>query len=272
MKKNLLSLLLLIPLFNLAFSQEVNYNNRVWAINCGYAGEDTIQGFIADTFNIQGTALWNWGENAISIEGVEPAAPARIYETTRFEWGGADVEYLIKGLNPEETYLVRLHWGELTSAVGGRIFDVVINAIPYEIGLDIFATNGVAAKALVRDYEVPASDTGTIDLLFTNVQADNALINGIEIFRASGVGTAPSLNANDMVRIFPNPAIEQLQVISRDMVSSVSIYNARGSLVYSMSEEFNGEKGISLEGFSKGIYIVKVNTSKGVVNKKLLIK
>jgi hypothetical protein len=182
MKKNVL-LIMLAVFFSFKLFGQPKDDSRIWAINCGYTGDKTFEGFIPDTFNIEGTALWNWGTGSISVEGVPNAAPAEVYETVRFEWSGADVEYMITDLTPNTTYWVRLHFGELSSDSGQRIFDIYLNDNPVEVGFDVFVENdGVAKRALIKEYEVETTSLGSVFILFTNVTVDNACINGIEIF------------------------------------------------------------------------------------------
>ncbi len=86
MKK--LSFLFSLLVFAYGVMNATDYKHRVWAINCGYSGDEVYEGFIKDTFAIKGSALWDWGAGSILTEGVLNAAPAKVYETCRFEWNG----------------------------------------------------------------------------------------------------------------------------------------------------------------------------------------
>jgi hypothetical protein len=270
MKKVLLTLFICSSAITL-FGQS-GYNYRIWAINCGYMEKEIYDGFRPDTFAIKGEALWWWGANAISTLGVVNAAPSKVYETTRFEWSAKDVEYLITGLKPSAEYLVRLHWGDLTEKIGGRVFDVVINDLPYEVGLDICALNGgVPKKALVRDYEIPSNPDGTINLLFTNVAADNACINGIEVYSKEAAGTNPTEELEDQVFIYPNPATDRLIIAGRiSEISSLTIFDVQGKIVGTREVSLMENQKIDISGLAEGFYFLRIRSGKNIITKKFL--
>ena len=246
-----------------------NYQYRVVAVNCGYAEENIYDGFVQDTFAVKGTALWYWGAGAISVEGVQNAAPAEVYETCRFEWNGDDMEYVVTGLVPEREYLIRLHFGELSTSAGARIFDIFINNLPMEIGLDIFVRNGnVANKALVLDYEMDANAAGELDILLTNVIADNNIINGIEIYSKydENVGIEYIEN-NNPFRVIVNKDSKTINVTSSsDNIQEIALYNLQGTSVKNAHDIV-----FSYDGLVKGIYIVKVKIDGRIYSQKVAL-
>ena len=92
--------------------------------------------------------------------------------------------------------------------------------------------------------------------------------------------TVPNLNVSEIilkernVTIYPNPASDVLNIslgssyLEND-VNKISIVDVKGSLVLSLP---NFNSNIDIKKLEKGIYFVKIEFSKSVVTKKLLVK
>ena len=83
-----------------------------------------------------------------------------------------------------------------------------------------------------------------------------------------------SINKNELeasLRIYPNPATTELNIkVSKDVkVNKVSFYSVTGKLLFSTLKTSSN---YDLTNFKSGIYFVKVETNKGVVNKKIIKK
>lgn len=88
-------------------------------------------------------------------------------------------------------------------------------------------------------------------------------------------GNADTTNATNPVEqytyLLPNPAREEVTVMSSFKVRSVELYAADGKLL--MEQEVNGlGTRLSLEGLSAGVYFVRVRTSAGVTTKRLVVE
>ena len=72
-------------------------------------------------------------------------------------------------------------------------------------------------------------------------------------------------------RVFPNPASDVVNVEADSKINSVSIYNYAGATVYSAKvNELNTS--ISTSDLAKGVYLIKIETENGMINKKLIIQ
>lgn len=70
------------------------------------------------------------------------------------------------------------------------------------------------------------------------------------------------------VNVYPNPVADVLFIHASEK-SSVSLYDVRGTLIYSSSISPNNQQ-IDLSNLEKGIYFLKVENSKGVLNERLI--
>jgi hypothetical protein len=76
-----------------------------------------------------------------------------------------------------------------------------------------------------------------------------------------------SVTPDNIIRVFPNPAKEEIFIQSELPVKKVEIYSLTGALLLSESN-FNGK--ISVPALSSGVYILKIHTGSGTVIKKIM--
>lgn len=72
-----------------------------------------------------------------------------------------------------------------------------------------------------------------------------------------------------VISLYPNPVYNQLHVSSYHVVKQVGIYNASGVLVNVGNYNAN-EVSLSVESLPDGLYTVRIETSAGLVNKKIV--
>jgi len=70
--------------------------------------------------------------------------------------------------------------------------------------------------------------------------------------------------------IFPNPARDQLTVRSTGNISNVEVFNLTGHKVYDANVNDNSAV-INVAGFSRGIYILRLQTEQGIENHKFQV-
>ena len=75
----------------------------------------------------------------------------------------------------------------------------------------------------------------------------------------------------EMCYLFPNPTKDYFKVMSHYTINSIQVYDIVGKLILERNVN-NFDAGFDASGFSSGSYIVKINTVKGEVKKKLIIE
>ena len=144
------------------------------------AGGGAVAPFVADTGFDTGN-MFSSGA-AINVSGVTNPAPQGVYQTVRW---ATSFNYTLNGLTAGSSYLVRLHFSELSfTAAGQRTFNVALNGTNVLSNFDIFAAVG-QNHALVREFNATANASGVISLAFTHGTADNPSIAGIELLSNS---------------------------------------------------------------------------------------
>jgi len=103
---------------------------------------------------------------------------------------------------------------------------------------------------------------------------NDAYIDDINIYHSTTTGTS-SISNNQQVSIFPNPSSGnfniQISGPSSDNIM-ISVYNAIGQKIKEVDGKLNGGTSqfeINMEGQSNGIYNVKIESNKTIINKTL---
>jgi glucan endo-1,3-alpha-glucosidase len=156
------------------------------------AGGGAVAPFMAD-------AGFNTGNEFASaattdVGGVNAPAPQAVYQTVRW---APSFYYSLVNLTPGASYLVRLHFAELSfTGAGQRVFNVALNGTSVLSNFDVFAAVGAQNKAVVKEFPISASSTGVLTIAFSRGPVDNPEIAGIEIYSSStGSSTRPPVPA-----------------------------------------------------------------------------
>jgi hypothetical protein len=79
----------------------------------------------------------------------------------------------------------------------------------------------------------------------------------------------PSLE--DGISVYPNPARNILNITSTNDISHVTIMNYVGQVVYNQKVVEDNDLQLNVAGYETGVYMVKVETSTGIIVKKVTI-
>ena len=85
------------------------------------------------------------------------------------------------------------------------------------------------------------------------------------------------VNFDNQFSIYPNPASNNFTINCKnlsDEILQVSIFNSLGQRIYISSESVNPSSNINIDinNWTKGVYIVEINSSLGITRKKLVIE
>lgn len=87
------------------------------------------------------------------------------------------------------------------------------------------------------------------------------------------LGTNFSDSNNSSINVYPNPASDQVFIKSSSVViSTIELFNSQGLFIKSINVDgaSNNYK-LSLQNINPGFYILRINSEKGVISKRLLI-
>lgn len=86
---------------------------------------------------------------------------------------------------------------------------------------------------------------------------------------------AGTMDVNDLelakVQVYPNPVVNQLNINSKERVQEVRIFNVSGQLV--LATKMNADSGtLNVSALKSGVYVIQIQTAKGVQSTKLIKK
>ena len=114
------------------------------------------------------------------------------------------------------------------------------------------------------------------DYMFYNVGGgwNNSQYNGAWMIRPIVSMDNVFLSNNDIIQdvsVYPNPTSNYLHIKTNRFDNQISLYDMSGSLIFNKS--FNkSQLQLNVGGFSEGLYILKIQNSLGVTNRKLIIR
>ncbi|WP_439130873.1 sialate O-acetylesterase [Polaribacter sp.] len=181
-----------------------------------------------------------------------------------------------KNVSPNETINVGVEY----SAAQRRDLQVYIqlNSSPW--------TNYGSTRITVEE----GLSTNNISLTINeNIPLANGAYKIVAILIPEGEGwperldeiTVPNINAvstlstneyKDIgVTIFPNPATNHLKIESAAPISNLKLYSIRGKLLFNKVLNQTNQYQLNLSNYSKGMYFIEVENSKGKLHSKLII-
>lgn len=121
------------------------------------------------------------------------------------------------------------------------------------------------ASVVTCDAADLAIGTYTATLRFISNDPVNPTIDVPVTFTVAGVGMGE--NSKLGVAVYPNPAIDVINVIANDKINGITITDFTGKLVYTGTST-----SINVSNFSTGVYFIQTITEKGTVNSKFIKK
>ena len=73
------------------------------------------------------------------------------------------------------------------------------------------------------------------------------------------------------VAMFPNPAQSEVTLLADDNILNVSVYNLLGQQIETLDLNKTSQYQLNTSGLAAGVYVLKIKTEKGLVNKRLII-
>jgi flagellar hook assembly protein FlgD len=89
--------------------------------------------------------------------------------------------------------------------------------------------------------------------------------------RPDSLSLANEIDINNTCNILPNPAKNNIKIISQFKVKDIEIYNISGIKLKTIPIN-DYEKYIDISDLIQGTYIIKINTPRGIATKKLLVE
>lgn len=145
------------------------------SISCGGSAASP---FVADTDFASGSTSSTTHAISTSDWLTSPVPPQSVLQTNRH----GQMTYRMGGFTAGSRHTVTLYFVEhFFSAVGKRLFDVIINGSKVLSGFDVFADAGGQFIAVQHTFTTTANASGQVVVQFVTGAADNPIVNGIVV-------------------------------------------------------------------------------------------
>lgn len=161
-----------------------------------------------------------------------------------------------------------LYARELTDQYGAETMKIWVSSTNNEISsFSNIATESIGTTEWTEyTYNIPA---GT-KYVAINCNSTDVFALFIDDVVISGGTTSVAEVSNNEVSVYPNPANNVVNVNANSNIDNVEIYSISGQKVGDFSA--NGTTtSINTESLSAGMYLMKINTENGVINKKFSV-
>lgn len=154
-----------------------------------------------------------------------------------------------------------------------------------DAGEQLFTVSATTTTPISRSFTVPTSVTTGATRMRVSMKY-NGVPTSCETFSYGEVedytvnvvaaredlSVVPTLNEGFDIQIYPNPAKDVAHIkLVGSQSASLQVFDMAGRNVYNANIDENGEHTIRLEQFEKGIYLINLQTSNGVIERKKLV-
>ena len=147
------------------------------------------------------------------------------------------------------------------------VFNIINSGRGYQAGnpIQLKIWNSFTQKTSLAEYEM--SDPYNEAYMQKVYPAEDGLYSVIKIsINSNGVE-----NIENEISIYPNPAIEKVNIVSNEIIKNMQIVNFLGKVVLNV-EVNNLQTIVNTSEFQSGVYIFKINTDNSTFVKKVTVK
>jgi hypothetical protein len=184
-----------------------------------------------------------------------------VIEQTPFSYGQTkNVEVIIKNIGQSDinNVFAKFYIGGGFTAIQDSVYIGTI--LPNQIDTLVFQLTAPAFDTIVHF---------TIDLEATNGEMDG--IGGALLVKAGSQSSLSNNNANFSVKLWPNPAKNQLNISTNYSDYRIDILNLEGRIIKSINSK-DSSLTIDVEGFENGIYLIKGSKKGSTIFQEKFIK
>lgn len=147
------------------------------------------------------------------------------------------------------------------------VTDAIWSASSNQSWLIVNPTSGTGNATITLTAE--ANNTASERTAIVTVSASGLPSQTITVKQAGETTGIEDLTSNP-ISVYPNPTTHIFAVNGFDGIATVEIFNITGELKMKYTTEAN--RSISVGNLTKGLYVLKISTTSGIVSKKLVIE
>lgn len=166
------------------------------------------------------------------------------------------------------------NWVEYQTGNSSNILDLYFfdNTFGYLVGGTLTATSlqRTVNGGVFWGNEAPNTGAGLFSIDFVGTTGFAVGVNGTVLKSVITVETDDWANIAPAVVVFPNPVLDEFQVVAEQPIRFIEIFDASGRLVRRKVDFNNGKANIDASALPTGCYFLKIGVDEGVVVKKLV--
>lgn len=132
----------------------------------------------------------------------------------------------------------------------------------------------------IRDDILRTNTSQSMDLEITNIRLISNDNRTLGTNAQTGVVTVNlNTSTNELeetdyeLAVFPNPAKNEVQVLSQDAnIQNIAVYDARGLMVLQLNTLNSTTERLNISNLAAGLYLIQVNTDKGMKTERLVVR
>ncbi|HNR18841.1 MAG TPA: T9SS type A sorting domain-containing protein [Bacteroidia bacterium] len=137
----------------------------------------------------------------------------------------------------------------------------------------VVVVDNIGARITSPGYmTMPVSISNVYAINFAeNILSITTLGDSVVVDTTGTVGINNLINLNSAVLVYPNPSKDKINIKSNKLViENAELINAMGKVLTQTKAEANAVE-VNLQNITSGIYVLRIKTDKGVVNKKIQV-
>ncbi len=119
----------------------------------------------------------------------------------------------------------------------------------------------------ITDFDGDTFPVGTPDIGIQEYQITELSKSSQKLNKANSLNKTQLKIDDSELSVYPNPSMATLSIVSKNKINSVKVYNMTGELI---TLNYIAKDKLNLSSLNKGIYIIKIETSKNTYFKKII--
>jgi len=192
---------------------------------------------------------------------------------------------LINTSNLQQVRAVKMFLTDVNGNVLNVVFEDVLTFAPNEtktFSRDTHNSLGLTVGSTPDNYKLDLRADNTSDLNAISITSPQISCNtGVTncnpqqfaiIANTDNCGTTSILETlNSEINIFPNPASENLNIVSNNIINNIEIVDVTGKIQYSQPKIDSKYFNINVSNLESGIYFLKINSKNQIIIKNIII-
>ena len=94
----------------------------------------------------------------------------------------------------------------------------------------------------------------------------------LHVYDSNTLSVSENEFSSNNVNVYPNPVIDFINVTSKNLITSITVFNLSGQQLFNKKPISTGTNIIDVSQFKSGLYLLKIDTETASYTKKILIK